>query len=239
MDTALETIYRYCEDNLNVNINWRDVLYEYIDDIYNLDNYNKDEQLRKRINKLIRKIKNLSWCDNPAANDNELTDNERYRNKQIEEVIKMFMSNDYTNKSIGILSSDTLQPLASTVARRVSATSEWQQSDYYKTLSERIYSIGSMFGYDCKIVYTVDDLNKNDIILPIASLTLSKHDVDNIDVNKLLFPTVHNYNIIHDDGTKYNKQCYDFIHMVDNYIKHNELTKREYNYIIVPCEHND
>ena len=113
----MDNIYRYCEDNLNANINWRDVLYEYIDDIYNLDNYSEDEQLRKRIDKLIRKIKNLSWCDNPSANDNELTDNEHYRNKQIEEVIKMFMSNDYTNKSIGILSTDSLQPLASTDAR--------------------------------------------------------------------------------------------------------------------------
>ena len=224
----MNTIYEYCERELNININWRDVLYEYENDIYNLDNYDKDEQLRKRICKLLKKIKSLSWCDNPASNDDtNTTSNEHNKDKQIEEIINMFMSNDYKqvsssgsgkNKTVGILSTG---------------------DEYYKTLANKVYTIGNIFGYTCNVVSTVDDLNENDIILPISSLMLSKQDVDKIDVNKIVFPIIHNYNIILDDGNKYNKQCYDFIHLVDNFVKHDEIIKQDYAYVIVPCKNDE
>lgn len=230
----MNAIYRYCESKLNININWCDILYEYEDDIYDLDNYDKNEQLRKRINKLLKKIKNLSWCDNPASNGDDARamksttnndDDEHHKDKQIEEIINMFMTNDYSHKSIGILSPNEKQTQVT--------------NEYYKTIANKVYTIGNIFGFTCNVVSTVDDLNENDIILPISSLTLSKQDVDKIDVSKIMFPTVHNYNIILDDGNKYNKQCYDFIHLVDNFVKHDEIIKRDYAYIIIPCENNE
>lgn len=226
----MNTIYGYCESKLNININWGDVLYEYEDDIYNLDNYDKDEQLRKRINKLLKKIKNLSWYDNPTSNAHTMEpmtndDDEHHKDKQIEEIINMFMANNYRDKSIGILSPNEKQTQVT--------------NEYYKTLANKVYTIGNIFGFSCNVISTVNDLNENDIILPISSLTLSKQDVDKIDVSKIVFPTVHDYNIILDDGNKYNKQCYDFIHLVDNFIKHDEIIKRDYAYIIVPCENNE
>ena len=226
----MNTIYGFCESKLNININWVDVLYEYEDDIYNLDNYNKDEQLRKRINKLLKKIKNLSWCDNPTSNAHAMeptNDDEHHKDKQIEEIINIFMANDYRDKSIGILSPNEKQ------------TQTTNKYEYYKMLANKVYTIGNIFGFSCNVISTVNDLNENDIILPISSLTLSKQDVDKIDVSKIVFPTVHDYNIILDDGNKHNKQCYDFIHLVDNFVKHDEIIKRDYAYIIVPCENNE
>lgn len=208
----MNMIYNYCNEYINININWVDFLYEYEDDINNLDNYNKDDKLKSRIDKLIKKIKNLSWIDKPADENN---DDNIMKDKQIERIINVFMSNDY-NKSIGILLIN--------------------DNEYYKRLTNKIIAIGDIFNYNCQIVNNVESLNKFDIIIPISSLLLDKYEIDKINVNKILFPTIHDYNIIRYENNEENKNIkshYDFIHMIDNYIKHDEIIKHEYNYIIV------
>lgn len=209
----MKTIYKYCKENINEHIKWNDMLYEYIEDIYDLDNYNKKDKVTKRINKLIKKIKNLSWTNKPASVSNE---ENIMKNKQIEYITNTFMCDNMDKETmIGILLSDN-------------------KNEYYERLSNLIYKIGNIFGYKCYIVNNVNDLNKHDKIIPLTSLSLNITEINKIDINKIVFPYIGNYNIIIDDKNEHNKQCYDFIHMVDNYVNNDEITKQKLNYLIIP-----
>lgn len=212
----MEIVEKYCEKNINVNINWHDLLEEYKDVIIMFDN-----SLSKQLDKLLNKIKNLSWIDKPP---NETTQ-DITSNKQIEYIIELFMSYEFDkNKQIGVL---LMKPNKDNKL----STNRFTQYKYkeYKQIVNNICLIGEIFGYKCLIVNNVDELNTFDYIIPISSLLLTSEEVNKIDTNKIIYSdNIYDYNIC--DKTKIN--FINFIHLVDNFIKHDDKTIYEYNYIV-------
>ena len=212
----MEIVEKYCEKNINVNINWHDLLEEYKDVIIMFDN-----SLSKQLDKLLNKIKNLSWIDKPP---NETTQ-DITSNKQIEYITELFMSYEFDkNKQIGVL-------LVKPNKDNKQSTNMFTQYKYkeYKQIVNNICLIGEIFGYKCSTVNNIDELNTFDYIIPISSLLLTSEEVNKIDINKIIYSdNIYDYNIC--DKTKIN--FINFIHLVDNFIKHDDKTIYEYNYII-------
>ena len=222
------SVYKYCED-INSNINWHDMLYDYKDVIYQMDKYGVNTVITTKLTKLIERIKNLAWVDKPPGEQHD------DRNKHIENIVRMFMSNDYSNKHIGILltkTNDTEASLSSNAATNDTSL-PYIRYKHYKQLANKMVLIGQIMRLDCVIVDNIDELNKCDAIIPLTSFLLSKEDVNKIDVSKLMFPTIHDHNIIINDGSPNKTQCFDFIQLLHNYINYDDCNKYVYNYVFV------
>ena len=209
------SVYKYCED-INSNINWHDMLYDYKDIIYQMDKYGEDNVITTKLTKLIERINNLAWIDKPPGEQHD------DRNKHIENITRMFISNNYSNKHIGILLTKTND-----------ASLPYIRYKHYKQLANKMMLIGQIMCLDCVIVDNIDELNKCDVIIPLTSFLLNKENVNKIDVSKLVFPTIHDHNIIINDGVPNKTQCFDFIQLLHNYINYDDCNKYVYNYVFV------
>ena len=211
-------VYKYCAEHVNPNIYWRQFLKDDIVVIEQFDKFTTDENINKRIMKIFNKIKNTAWEDKPPGEENQ----NNPRNKILEKAVEIFMNNDYKNKTIGIL-----------LCGKDSENLPSYYYDKYKKYSKTIKTVGEYFGYDVKIFDNVDDLNNCDVIFPLSLFLLSKEDINKLQLEKIVYPTFHDYNIIM-KNYNYNKETFfNFIHTIDNFINYNDINIYQYNYLEV------
>lgn len=211
---------KFLRDEINRNINWNEVLskyYAYIDDI---KEYGKNEKVTTEINKLLNTIKSNGWVDKPPGEEVNYNDD---INKYIRKITIRLMNNNYdNNKVFGILYCNNNKNLP-----------EYFFNKYTEQLKILTFIL-NMNEYKYNIVDNVEDLNKNNYIIPLTSFLLSsQEEVDKINHDKILFPTFHDYNIVFPENIENYENIYTLIHLIINYLEHEDTNIYNYNYLKV------
>ena len=214
---------KFLTEKINKNINWNEIINKFITSLDSVGSYlngSPDEKDKKNIEKFIKRVKLLGWID--KSDPIESTTRDYYN----EYYTKLIMQTNYKNKHIGILykESDNINSFVFNYSERVDV----------------LDNLLTFKGISHTISNEVAEVNKTDIIIILTQFEYDNEELKRIDKNKLITPTDEYYNIIH---TKENKEdnetdetiktTYDFIHLLETYMKTEQIIIKKYPYIYI------
>ena len=214
---------KFLTEKINKNINWNEIINKFITSLDSVESYlngSSDEKDKKNIEKFIKRVKLLGWID--KSDPIESTTRDYYN----EYYTKLIMQTNYKNKHIGILYKETDNI-----------------NSFVFNYSERVDVLDNLLtfkGISHTITNEVAEVNKTDIIIILTQFEYDNEELKRIDKNKLITPTDEYYNIIHTKENKDDnetdetiKTTYDFIHLLETYMKTEQIIIKKYPYIYI------
>lgn len=214
---------KFLTEKINKNINWNEIINKFITSLDSVGSYlngSSDEKDKKNIEKFIKRVKLLGWID--KSDPIESTTRDYYN----EYYTKLIMQTNYKNKHIGILykESDNINSFVFNYSERVDV----------------LDNLLTFKGISHTISNEVAEVNKTDIIIILTQFEYDNEELKKIDKNKLITPTDEYYNIIHTKENKKDnetdetiKTTYDFIHLLETYMKTEQIIIKKYPYIYI------